>query len=128
MRALTKPPRRKPEPTIALINIVFLMLVFFLVAGTVAAPLDPGLTLVKVADLDQTPPPDALVIAADGRLSHRGVELTSPSAFMSRQDALKTVRLLPDRDLPARALVAIAGELKAAGADQILIITERGLP
>lgn len=30
------------EPTIALINIVFLMLVFFMVAGTLAAPLDPS--------------------------------------------------------------------------------------
>ncbi|HBT01217.1 MAG TPA: biopolymer transporter ExbD, partial [Citreicella sp.] len=28
------------EPTIALINIVFLMLIFFLVAGTLAQPLD----------------------------------------------------------------------------------------
>ncbi|HBR39356.1 MAG TPA: biopolymer transporter ExbD, partial [Sulfitobacter pontiacus] len=38
--AKSKPQR---EPTIALINIVFLMLVFFMVAGTLAQPLDPDL-------------------------------------------------------------------------------------
>ena len=42
--AKSKPQR---EPTIALINIVFLMLVFFMVAGTLAQPLDPDLKLVE---------------------------------------------------------------------------------
>ena len=41
--------RRKSqsEPTLPLINIVFLMLVFFLVAAQVARPLDPTLELVE---------------------------------------------------------------------------------
>lgn len=38
------------EPTIALINIVFLMLVFFMVAGTLSQPLDKDLSLVRTAD------------------------------------------------------------------------------
>ena len=51
MRSLSKPKRQK-EPTIALINIVFLMLVFFMVAGTLAQPLSRDLELVKTSDLE----------------------------------------------------------------------------
>ena len=40
-------PKTEREPTIALINIVFLMLIFFLVAGTLAQPLDSALKLVR---------------------------------------------------------------------------------
>ena len=43
---------RPKEPTIALINVVFLMLVFFMIAGTLAPPLDPDLSLIKAEDLD----------------------------------------------------------------------------
>ena len=77
-RARTKGGR---EPTIALINIVFLMLVFFMVAGALAPPLDPALTLVKTADLDTVPPPDALVVHPDGRLAYRGEDVGSVAGW-----------------------------------------------
>ncbi|WP_324752146.1 ExbD/TolR family protein [Roseovarius sp. Pro17] len=117
------------EPTIALINIVFLMLVFFMVAGTLAQPMDKDLNLVRTADLEGRPPPDALVIRADGTLSYLGVELTSSAAYMlPRNDvANPEVRLVPDRDLPADQLVRIARELRALGAGRVMIVTERGL-
>jgi biopolymer transport protein ExbD len=49
-----KTARQGREPTIALINIVFLMLIFFLVAGTLAAPLDKELKLVSTARIART--------------------------------------------------------------------------
>ncbi|AKP00105.1 Biopolymer transport protein (plasmid) [Marinovum algicola DG 898] len=122
-------PRRPREPTIALINIVFLMLIFFLVAGTLARPLDPGLTLVRTADLEGRAPADALVIHADGRLSWQGIPVASPSAFLADlpQDMRPVARLLPDRDLPAANLVALGRAVQAAGAARVVIVTERGL-
>lgn len=121
--------RSRREPTIALINIVFLMLVFFMVAGTLAQPLDKDVTLVRSADLEGRAPPDALVIHQDAQLSYRGTRILSAGAFMQRQEdrAAPVVRLVPDRDLPARDLVRIARDLRSAGAGQILIVTERGL-
>ena len=117
------------EPTIALINIVFLMLIFFLVAGTLARPLDPGLTLVRTADLEGRAPADALVIHADGRLSWQGIPVASPSAFLADlpQEMRPVARLLPDRDLPAANLVALGRAVQAAGAARVVIVTERGL-
>lgn len=121
--------RKDREPTIALINIVFLMLIFFLVAGTLAPPLDADLKLVSTADLEGTPPADALVIHADGRLTHRGAPVVSAEAFLAMlpEEARGRVRLVPDRDLDAKELVSLGRSLRAAGAEQVIIITERGL-
>ena len=121
--------KRSREPTIALINVVFLMLVFFMVAGTVAQPLEGELNLVRTAELDGRAPPDALVLHRDGRLSHRGATVTSAAAFISgRSEAeRRNARIVPDRDVPAAQLVAVARELRLAGAEKVLVVTERGL-
>ena len=118
------------EPTIALINIVFLMLIFFLVAGTLAAPLDSDLKLVRTDAIEGSAPADALVLHADGRMSNLGSEIVSAAAFMENlpEEARRRVRVLPDRDLPATTLVEIGRVLRDAGAQKVVLITERGLP
>jgi biopolymer transport protein ExbD len=120
---------RPKEPTIALINIVFLMLIFFMVAGTLSPSLDRDITLVETQTLEGREPPDALVIDKTGELRHRGIVLTSAAAFLDRPDSRPrdVVRLLPDRDLPASQLLRISAELRAAGVDRIVITTERAL-
>ncbi|MEI4197072.1 ExbD/TolR family protein [Roseovarius sp. E0-M6] len=126
MRARPKPTR---EPTIALINIVFLMLVFFMVAGTLAQPLDKAVTLVRTADLEGRATPDALVVHADGQLWYRGQKIESISTFLTLLDApaRTSVRIVPDRDLAAHQLVSLAARLRAEGAERVLIVTERGI-
>ena len=122
--------RAKAEPTIALINVVFLMLIFFLVAGTVAQPLDGRLNLISTAQLDGRAPPDALIVFPDGRLSHQGQEITDTATYLATlpEAARLEVRLVPDRALPAVQLVEISRSLRAAGADSVIIVTERALP
>lgn len=117
------------EPTIALINIVFLMLVFFMIAGTLAPPMEGDVTLVRTADLEGAAPPDTLVIHADGRLSYRGAPVADAGSFVAglAQDQRDLVRLVPDRDLPAQDLVRIGNALRAAGAKRILLVSERVL-
>ncbi|PPB80842.1 biopolymer transport protein ExbD [Albidovulum inexpectatum] len=122
-----QPRRAEREPTVALINIVFLMLVFFLVAGQIAAPVETDLRLVRADDPDTTPLGDVLVVHADGRLSHRGRGVDSAAAYLSALPEVERARarLMPDRDLPAARLVAIARELTRAGAESVVIATER---
>ncbi|WP_417207662.1 ExbD/TolR family protein [Antarctobacter sp.] len=119
----------KREPTITLINIVFLMLIFFLVAGTLARPLDKTLTLVRTATLDGTAPADALVVHADGRMTWRGAPLTTVAAYFAQlpPDAQARVRVVPDRDLKASQLIHIGRDLRAAGAGKVVIVTEKAL-
>lgn len=124
---LAKKLKSGREPTIALINIVFLMLVFFMIAGTLAPPLDSSLDLVETSELEGREPPDTLVIHADGRLSLRGATLTSVAAYVERVSVaapLEEVRIVPDRALPARKLVEVGAELRALGATRVFVVTE----
>lgn len=118
-------PRRKRDSTIALINVVFLMLVFFLIAGTVAPPLDPDLTLVDTAELEGREPPDALVLRRDGTLSYRGAPI-EPNAYMDLHQS-GPVRIVPDRDVPGQRLIQVTGQLRRAGATSVFVVTEQAL-
>ena len=122
-------PRRRREPTIALINIVFLMLIFFMAAATLAPPIDGDLRLVKTAELEGRAPPDALVIHADGRLEYRGAPMPDAAAYMADlpRDGQETVRIVPDADLPADDLIRLGAALRRSGAGRVLMVTERGL-
>jgi biopolymer transport protein ExbD len=117
------------EPTIALINIVFLMLVFFMVAGTLSQPLDKELSLVRTADLEGRSPPDTLVVHPDGRMSFRGEDIASAQDFMTLrgEKERELVRVVPDQELSAQTLVNLARDLRGAGAERVVIVTQRGL-
>ncbi len=118
-------PRRTRDSTIALINVIFLMLVFFLIAGTVAPPLDPRLELVDTSGLEGREPPDALVLRADGSLWFRGVA-TDPALYM-RDHVGEDVRIVPDRAASGPRLIEVTGALRRAGATGVILVTQRAL-
>lgn len=127
---LAQSPRRAGrEPTLALINVVFLMLVFFLVAGRLAPAPEPGLRLVQTALAEARAPSGAVVLHADGRIALNGQDWPDLGQALAQlsPDARQNLRLMPDRALPAARLVAAAAQARAAGADRVLIVTERGL-
>ncbi|MBE1291737.1 MAG: biopolymer transporter ExbD [Shimia sp.] len=119
------PLRKKRDSTIPLINVVFLMLVFFLIAGTVAPPLDPTLNLVQTKDLEGREPPDALVLHVDGHVSFRGRAI-SPEQHVAKH-GVGPIRIVPDRDVSAQRLMEVTGALRRAGATSIVLVTERAL-
>ncbi|UWS78915.1 ExbD/TolR family protein [Pseudophaeobacter sp. TrK17] len=116
---------RKRDSTITLINVVFLMLIFFLIAGTVAPPLDSNLQLVETSGLEGREPPDALVLHQDGRLSFRGA-VTDPQTYMADHGA-KPVRIVPDRAVPGARLIEVTGALRRLGAPGVFLVTVRSL-
>lgn len=121
--------RRRADPTITLINVVFLMLMFFLVAGTIAAPPPADLRLVQLAQADPLIPPDVLTIAANGAVIWQGAP-ADPAAYVAAlpPEAQGIARIMPDRDAPAAALITLARTLRAAGATEVRIVTERSIP
>lgn len=118
-------PTQKRDTTIPLINVVFLMLIFFLIAGTIAPPLDPDLDLVDTSELEGREPPDALVLHPDGTLSFRGRN-TDPEKYMANHDA-GPVRVVPDRNASAQRLIEVTGNLRRAGASSVYLVTEQAL-
>ena len=78
------PKRRTRDSTIPLINVVFLMLIFFLIAGQLAPPLDTDLELADTSGLEGREPPDALVLRRDGTLTFRGTQIEA-EVYMAEQ-------------------------------------------
>ena len=128
MRRRPAQTRSKREPTIALINIVFLMLIFFLIAGTIAPPTEADIELVTLTDLDGAAPAETLAIYPDGRAVWKAAEITPETFTIPEGSSDGTlIRLLPDRNLPAWKLLEIAAALEAGGATDLRVVTERAL-
>lgn len=135
------PARRKPraENTIPLINIVFLLLVFFLVAGTLAPPADPQTSLILAPQSEPATPAASAALRADGVLYLSGEPVDEAAVVERARSALPAgqretpggaiaVALAVDRDAPARRLVEVAAALRQAGAAPVRIIVERAEP
>lgn len=114
-----------------LINVVFLLLTFFMIAGVIERP-----------DLfDVTPPsslsasqPDGeyglLLMSADGRLALNGRAITRddlPDAVSSwlTEAAEQTLTLKADATAPALEVIEVVESLRAAGVPRVLLLTTR---
>ncbi len=118
--------RRRGEPVLALINVVFLLLVFFLLAGELARPRPADLHLSEIEAGTVPDLPDALAITRDGQLFWEGTQVSRPdlAAILAARPQV-AVRLMPDRNLPAADLIALARELAAAGQTELRLVGER---
>lgn len=132
MRLSPPPKRRSDDGIVPLINIVFLLLIFFLIAGTIAPK--PEID-VAYPETEKSPganaPADAVYVSADRRISYRGlpVDLGGLAAMVATvnpasQDA--PLAVVVDQALPAKELSPVLGTLAAAGVVRIRLITRRG--
>lgn len=116
-------PRPVPEAGIVpMINVVFLLLVFFLMSARIAPPdpfpLTPPEAVAAAADL----PADTLFVAADGTLAYEDARGEAAIAALSgRGDAPLAIRA--DARLPAGELAALLPRLADAGVGRIALVT-----
>lgn len=119
-------PRRRPGPeaTVPLINVVFLLLIFFMLAGEIT----------RTAPFEITPPDGAasemderdghtVYVAADGRLAvgdRTGLDVSAVARAVTGRD---TVLVAADADAPAARLVALMDRLRAAGIEAVRLRT-----
>lgn len=120
----------------ALINVVFLLLLFFVVTGTIVYQHDRS--IVPPTSILLNPgkaPADAVYINAEGTLSFRGI-VQGPAeiarvlraeseAGVAHDSVARTIRLVADHRLKARALLAIVEDFKDQGLDSLSIVTVR---
>lgn len=126
-------PRPRGENTIALINIVFLMLVFFLIAGSLAPPIDAEIDLADSVDSTMIEPPRAVFVSQAAEIRYRGEVMTAAAVvtmLRAESDAEQSadgpvIRLAPDGALPAPRLLEIVDQLRRAGAARVTVVTER---
>jgi biopolymer transport protein ExbD len=136
LRLPPQPSRSPIEPTLALINVVFLLLLFFVVTGTVVYQHDrsivPPTSFLLTAG---KPPVDAIYIGADGQLSFRGERQAAADIARALRDGAeglgagdvvaRPVQVVADRNLRAQLLLAIAADLRNHGLHSLTFVTVR---
>ena len=125
MRLPAATPRPRAENTIALINVVFLLLVFFLVAGTISSQSQRVVTLARsqqgiAAEGDR----GIVVLLPDGSLMWNG-EAVDVDLLLAQAVPDLPLRIAADQNAPAGRLVALVADLRAAGFDDVAVLVSR---
>lgn len=135
MRLKASPSKRPPvENTIPLINVVFLMLIFFLIMGTVSTPLSSNVNPAITSLLPLVPPHQNVVeIDKDGQIFFRkqALSLTAlveilPQSSAHEKGSAEVVKLAADKKLQVDRLIEILDKLKSAGIRNVRLITVNG--
>ena len=125
--------RENREPVIVpLVNIVFLLLIFFMLVGRVtppeAVPVEPPRSTASTLSTGNGDP--VVLISATRRLALNDVEmeedlLLSAITELRAQDPSLTIRVKADAELEAEHLLRIMESLQRAGIARLLLLTER---
>lgn len=132
MRLREKSKRFRHEADLTgLINIVFLILIFFIVAGALRPHSARDIELAKAeGDAMGAVQPGRLIAYADGRLVYRGVELAPDDIGTlgsddSALDKSEVFTVVADAQLGGSAFLEITRKLRAAGFTSIVVLSER---
>lgn len=117
--------RNDDDRVLPLINVVFLLLIFFMVAGHLSAT-DPFAVTPPQSDTETTPEIDTHLILIDrrGRLALDGLPLTEAAlleAFGS--SPMNSVRIKADGAVDAIRVIALMERLRGAGLTDLQLLT-----
>ncbi len=130
--AFGKPARRRldnDQRIMPLINVVFLLLIFFMVAGQLSKT-DPVKIKPPVSDSESEAgePLVQLLVTAEGRLLLAGTDVAADellhrvrSMLDGRRD--RTVHVKADGAADAAAIIGLLEKIKAAGAERVKLLT-----
>ena len=126
---LARPARRQhPETIIALIDVVFFLLVFFMLIGRMDAtsPFEV-MPAHAVTGSDMPAGGATLSIGAEGKLALDGSEIDAAGAFerigaMLASDPALLVRVNAHRDAPLRDLLPLVARIEALGTRDVMLV------
>lgn len=124
--APTPPRKRMRESVVPMINVVFLLLIFFLMTAQIAPP-DPVAVDPPLSQLADQPAPAGERVAwlgADGVLHADGV--TGALAIARLAESAGPLTLRADAGLSAARFAGILRELGAAGLNDVTLIAIAG--
>jgi biopolymer transport protein ExbD len=133
MQLPAAPVKRSSDWVLQLINIVFLLLLFFLVNGTIAGQQESQIEPPKsVLVTSGNPPGDAIYIDTAGAIKYRGNSVSAAqvaallrSGPAADADALPGIKVVADRRLKAAQLVETLRQFRRLGFSDISLITIR---
>jgi len=128
--------RERPEPELInitpLIDVVFILLVFFMLAGSIepkdAFPVDPTVSdsdmRGDIRDFVVLVDEDGQVAIDEQRIAREDLTDRIRSELTSKPDAL--IQLKPDSHADAVEVIAIMEDIREAGAEYIVLLTVGG--
>ncbi|MEX2630218.1 MAG: biopolymer transporter ExbD [Tistlia sp.] len=125
-------PRNDDERILPLINVVFLLLIFFMLAGRLSASdpfrVEPPRSAAEAPAAAQE---TVVLVGADGRLALDGLLLEPPALARAVAARLKaepgtTLRLKADGGAEATEVVAVMELLRDAGVERLKLLTVPG--
>ncbi|MEO0619191.1 MAG: biopolymer transporter ExbD [Pseudomonadota bacterium] len=120
--------RRRDADLTGLINIVFLILIFFIVAGALRPFSARDIELAKIdPDAGSKVAPSRLIAFEDGRITWGGteIELDALATVVPVKTERDTMIIVADGRLDAARLLDIARRLRAAGHQSVAVMSER---
>jgi len=135
MRLAPRPKREADDGIVPLINIVFLLLIFFLIAGTIAPRPEIAVAYPETKESPVSrPPAEAVFVSSGGYISYRGanVETEGLTAMVAADLAARApgrddtpLPVVVDKALPAKDLSPVLNALTVAGVKRVKLITVR---
>ena len=118
---------RVEDALLPLINLVFLLLIFFIVAGQLTNEPLPELPGAARQQQDRAPEAD-LMVAADGQWKVQGKVLGEEQllAALPQPDDNNPLRIAADQSLTMSDLEALLSVLEQGGYTEVLLLTEPG--
>ena len=118
-----RPRRRARENIVPMINVVFLLLIFFLMTAQIAPP-DPFEIIPPASQSEDAAGAEAILhVAADGALAFGAVRGEAVFAALARLDRGTKLTIRADARLPARDLARLVAKLAAAGLSDLSLLT-----
>lgn len=122
MTLIPKPPRRaRPDFSLTTVNIVFLLLLFYLATGTLITrnELEADIPITKDLPLERLPRPLLLIgdgaLFLDGRAIPAGEAAAAARAALEAQPKARFLNVLAERTMPAGAFLSIVARIQAEG-------------
>ena len=125
---LSEPPKKqRAESIVPMINVVFLLLIFFLMTSQLSRPEPFDVTPPEATTLAEVKAEPILFISSEGLLSFDGAEGEDAIAAVAAQsDALDVIQIRADANLKATVLAGILRKLAAAGLSRVeLVVSEK---
>ncbi len=126
-----KPARQHSQ--LPLINVVFLMLIFFLLAGTIAPAYELDVAPPSVQQSDsQSRQGSTVYVAKDGQVSFQNglMDISELGVAVAQRppDSPDTLRVAVDQETDGQLLIDVVAQLRGAGISSVYLVTRLGEP
>ncbi len=123
-------PREEPENILPLINVVFLLLIFFMLLANASSYIPFTVTPPDATATEAARHEVMLAIAADGRIALDGAEIDAASVTARLQDRLRggtvtAVWLNADRETDSDRVIDVMERMRKAGVAEVRLVTKR---